>query len=479
MSDDPTPGIHDLPIGIDAVGERRETDSMGAVMVPADRYWGAQTQRALVHFDIGDVRMPTLVHRTYGVVKKAAAMVNERRGLLPTWKAELIAKVSDEVSSGALDAHFPLRVWQSGSGTQTNMNVNEVIANRCIQVVGGELGSKRPVHPNDDVNMSQSSNDTFVTVMHMAAHALTMEGTLPALRRLREAIDDKAREWGSVVKIGRTHLQDATPLTVGQEWSGYAGAIDDAIVAAERDTEGLLALAIGGTAAGTGFNAPPGFGAEVADVLTDLTGQPFAAAPNPFTAQATLDRMVRAHSALKAVAVTLFKIANDLRWLGSGPRAGLGELDFPPNEPGSSIMPGKVNPTQAEVMAMVCLRVIGSDVAVQMAGAGGSLELNTFRPLVIASHLESAGLVADACDSLRTHMINATTVNRRRIQEHVDNAVMLVTALVPVIGYDRAAEIAERAVADELTLREAAVSLGVSAEQFDALIDPRAMTGPR
>ena len=479
MSEERGPRIHDLPIGIDAVGERRESDSMGAVIVPADRYWGAQTQRGLDLFAIGDQRMPVAVHRAYGLVKRAAAVVNARSGRLPGWKGGLIARVGGEVASGALDAEFPLRIWQSGSGTHTNMNVNEVIANRCIQLVGGELGSKHPIHPNDDVNMSQSSNDTFVTVMHIAAHVAVTNDTVPALRALRDAMADKARDWEDVVKIGRTHLQDATPLTVGQEWSGYVGALDDAISELEHAAAGLRPLAVGGTAVGTGVNAPPGFGQEVAAVIAELTGIAFTVAPNPFTAQATLDRMVRTHAVLKSVAVTLFKIADDLRWLGSGPRAGLGELRFPANEPGSSIMPGKVNPTQAEAMQMVCMRVMGSDVAVQMAGAVGSLELNTFRPLVIATHLESARLLADACHSLRRHMIEGTDLNRRRIQEHVDNSAMLVTALAPVIGYDRAAQIAHRAVDDEVTLREAAVALGVPAEQFDELVDPEAMTRPR
>lgn len=473
---DGSPTILDLPIGLDARGQRRESDSLGSVMVPADRYWGAQTQRSLTLFDIGEERMPAQVHRTYGLVKKAAAIVNARAGRLPDWKAGLISRVADEVASGAMDSEFPLRVWQSGSGTQTNMNVNEVIANRCLQLVGGELGSKSPIHPNDHVNMSQSSNDTFPTVMHIATYTLTTEHTLPALRSLREALDDKADAWWSVVKIGRTHLQDATALTVGQEWSGYVGALDDAISDLEHATSGLLALAIGGTAVGTGLNAPPDFGHDVAGVIAHSTGHPFAVAPNPFTAQATLDRMVRAHAALKTAAVSLFKIANDMRWLGSGPRTGLGEIHFPANEPGSSIMPGKVNPTQAEIMMMVCVQVMGADVAVQMSGAEGSFELNTFRPLVIATHLRSARILADACNSFRAHMIEGAQLNERRLRGNVDNALMAVTALTPVVGYDRAAEIAEHAVVDDLPLKRAALDKGVPEDVFDALVAPLSQT---
>jgi fumarate hydratase class II len=468
--------IPDLPVGIPATGRRQESDSMGAVLVPADRYWGAQTQRSLTFFAIGDRRMPIEVTRTYGLVKRAAATANEHLGRLPTWKADLITRAADEVATGALDAEFPLRVWQSGSGTQTNMNVNEVIANRCIQLVDGQLGSKSPIHPNDDVNMSQSTNDTFPTVMHIAAHAVTCDVTIPAVRSLRDALAAKAREWDAVVKIGRTHLQDATPLTVGQEWSGYVGALDDVLADLEHATNGLLALAIGGTAVGTGVNAPPDFGRQVAEVIAGHTGRSFTVAPNPFTALGTLDRMVRAHAALKTVAVSLFKIANDMRWLGSGPRAGLGELSFPANEPGSSIMPGKVNPSQAEALMMVCVQVMGADVTVQMAGAEGSLELNTFRPLVIATYLESAQLLADACASFTAHMIDGAQLNLRRVREHVDNSVMLVTALAPVIGYDRAADIAKLAVTEDLTLREAALVHEVPAEQFDELVDPVALT---
>ncbi|HEY1321137.1 MAG TPA: class II fumarate hydratase, partial [Streptosporangiaceae bacterium] len=384
------PEIVDRPIGLDATGTRREFDSLGEVEVPANRYWGAQTQRSLAHFSIGSDRMPKEIYHAYGYVKKAAALVNTRSGRLPAWKGQLIQRVCDEVISGALDEEFPLHVFQTGSGTHTNMNVNEVISNRCIQLAGGALGSQQPVNPNDDVNMSQSTNDTFPTAMHIASYRMTTERTLPALRRLRDAIGHNARTWADVVKIGRTHLEDATPLTVGQEWSGYAGALDDAIAEVERTTDGLLQLAMGGTAVGTGLNAPPGFGEEVAAELASMTGAAYESAPNKFTAQGTLDRMVRAHGGLKATAVTLFKIANDLRWLGSGPRTGIGELILPSNEPGSSIMPGKVNPTQAEAAMMVAIQVIASDVAVTMGGAEGNFELNAFRPIVINNYLHSA-----------------------------------------------------------------------------------------
>jgi fumarate hydratase class II len=451
---------------------------MGTVEVPADRYWGAQTQRSLDHFAIGHDRMPPEVHRAYGLVKRAAAVVNARSGRLPGWKAELIERAADEVHRGDLDDEFPLYVWQTGSGTHTNMNVNEVIANRCIQLVGGVLGSQTPIHPNDDVNMSQSSNDTFPTAMHVAAVTMVTGRTLPALRALRDALDAKATQWADVVKIGRTHLQDATPVTVGQEWSGWVGALDDAIDDLTQATGGLSALAMGGTAVGTGLNAPIGFGDDVAAVLSELTGLTFTRAPNLFTAHGTLDRMVRAHAALKGVAVTLFKIANDVRWLGSGPRSGLGELVLPAKEPGSSIMPGKVNPTQAEAMLMVCMEVIGADVTVSMAGAEGNFELNAFRPIVIANHLRSARLLADTCDRFRVHMIEGTTLNEARLRTDVDKSVMAVTALSPLIGYDRAAAIAHHAVEHDLTLREAALAHGVDAATFDRVVVPRSLTRP-
>jgi fumarate hydratase class II len=472
------PEILDVPIGLDASGMRREFDSLGDVDVPADRYWGAQTQRSLAHFSIGKDRMPKEVYHAYGYVKKAAAIVNTRAGRLPAWKGELIARVCDEVVSGALDEEFPLYVWQTGSGTQSNMNLNEVISNRCIQLLGGTLGSQVPVHPNDDVNMSQSSNDTFPTAMHIAAYTVAMERTVPALRRLRDAIGRNAEKWADVVKIGRTHLEDATPLTVGQEWSGYGGALDDAIAEVEHATHGLLKLAMGGTAVGTGLNAPAGFGEEVAAQIASMTGAPFQAAANKFTAQGTLDRMVRAHAGLKAAAVTLFKIANDLRWLGSGPRTGIGELIFPANEPGSSIMPGKVNPTQAEAMLMVAIQVIAADVAVTMGGAEGNFELNTFRPLLISNYLHSALTMADMCDHFRMFMVEGAKLNEARLRENIDRSVMMVTALSPVIGYQQAAAISHYAIDHDLTLRQAALAKGVSGELFDRVVDPLALTRP-
>jgi fumarate hydratase, class II len=468
--------IGDIPIGLDATGTRKESDSLGEVDVPANRYWGAQTQRSLQHFNIGNDKMPAQVYHAYGYVKKAAAVVNAQAGRLPAWMGDLIARVCDEVISGALDSEFPLYVFQTGSGTQSNMNVNEVISNRCIQLAGGTLGSKQPVHPNDHVNMGQSSNDTFPTAMHIAAHTMTADHTIPALARLREAIDRKARQWADVVKIGRTHLEDAVPLTVGQEWSGYAGALDDAISEAERATAGLLKLAMGGTAVGTGLNAPAGFGEQVAAQIATMTGAPFKTAPNKFTAQGTLDAMVRAHSGLKAAAVTLFKIANDLRWLGSGPRAGLRELILPANEPGSSIMPGKVNPTQAEAMLMVAISVIASDVAVTMGGAEGNFELNAFRPILISNYLHSALIMADMCDHFRQFMIEGAQLNQARLTENVDRSVMMATALSPVIGYDQASVITHYAIDHDLTLREAALANGVSEDLYDRVISPLALT---
>ncbi|NCA90287.1 MAG: class II fumarate hydratase [Gammaproteobacteria bacterium] len=478
MTETTAPKVLDLPIGLAATGTRIESDSLGQVEVPADHYWGAQTQRSLQHFNIGRDRMPPEVYHAYGYVKKAAAIVNARAGRLPPWKGELIQRVADEVIAGKLDSEFPLFVWQTGSGTQSNMNVNEVIANRCIQLVGGTLGSHDPVHPNDHVNMGQSSNDTFPTAMHIAGYQLATERTIPALRALREALDKKATQWSGVVKIGRTHLEDATPLTVGQEWSGYVGALDDAIDELSRVTEGLLQVAMGGTAVGTGLNAPVGFGDEVAQVLAQLTGFPLRTAANKFTAQGTLDRIVRAHAGLKAAAVTLFKIANDMRWLGSGPRTGLAEITFPANEPGSSIMPGKVNPTQAEAMLMVCIEIMGADVAVQMGGAEGNFELNAFRPILINNYLHSALIMADMCDHFRQYMIEGATLNEARLADNIARSVMMVTALSPVIGYDQASRIAHHAIDHDLTLRDAALQLGVAPDLFDRVVVPLNLTRP-
>jgi fumarate hydratase, class II len=471
-----SPKILDVPIGLDATGTRREFDSLGDVQVPANRYWGAQTQRSLEHFNIGHDRMPKEVYHAYGYVKKAAAVVNTQAGRLPAWKGQLIERVCDEVISGALDEDFPLYVWQTGSGTQSNMNVNEVISNRCIQLVGGTLGSQEPVHPNDHVNMGQSSNDTFPTAMHIAAYQMATGQTIPALNRLRDAIDANAKKWAGVVKIGRTHLEDATPLTVGQEWSGYAGALDDAIAEVEHATAGLLVLAMGGTAVGTGLNAPAGFGDEVAAQIASMTGASFTSAANKFAAQGTLDRLMRAHGGLKAAAVTLYKIANDLRWLGSGPRTGIHELIFPANEPGSSIMPGKINPTQAEAMLMVAIQIIASDVAVTMGGAEGNFELNAFRPVLISNYLHSALIMADMSDHFRKFMVEGTKLNEAKLKENIDRSVMMVTALSPVIGYDKAAVISYYAIDHDLTLKQAALAKGVSEELFDRVVNPLALT---
>ena len=472
------PRMLDLPIGTRATGERIETDSMGAISVPAQHYWGAQTQRSLIHFAIGDDLMPIEVCHAYGSIKKAAALVNAELGVMPKWKALLIARVSDEVISGALDDEFPLSVWQTGSGTQTNMNVNEVISNRAIQLVGGRLGSKNPIHPNQDVNQSQSSNDTFPTAMHIATVLAFEARLIPAATELKDAIWAKAREWVDVVKIGRTHLQDATPLTVGQEWSGYATQLEDALLLIQESMRGLYRLAIGGTAVGTGLNAPDSFGERVAAKLAETLRQPFVSAPNKFAALASLDAMVAASAALRGLAVAMIKIANDLRWLGSGPRTGLRELRLPENEPGSSIMPGKVNPTQQEAMIMVCTQVLGNDAAVAFAGSQGNFELNVMRPVVIRNVLHSTRILADACRQFAKHGVEGITLNREQLGRNVQECLMLVTALSPIIGYDKAAKIAHDALEQNLTLRQAALASGqISAADFDLAIDPGKMVG--
>ena len=475
---DPIPSILDLPIGTRATGSRSESDSMGAIDVPAGHYWGAQTQRSLHHFAIGDDRMPIEAVHALALIKKAAARVNAAENLLPPWRAELIARVADEILSGRLDSEFPLSVWQTGSGTQTNMNVNEVISNRSIQLAGGTLGSKKPIHPNNDVNLSQSSNDTFPAAMHISTVLAFAQRLIPAVTALKDGIWEKARAWVDVVKLGRTHLQDATPLTVGQEWSGYAVQLEDALAGIARAQEGLYPLALGGTAVGTGLNAPADFGPRIAAEIAAFTGHPFTSARNKFAALASVDAMVAASAALRGLAVVLIKIANDLRWLGSGPRAGLHELVLPENEPGSSIMPGKVNPTQQEAMVMVCTQVLGNDAAVAFAGAQGSFELNTMRPLVIRNVLHSARILADACASMLQHSIRGIELDRARIDRSVADSLMLVTALSPAIGYDNAAAIAHRALHQNLTLREAALASGsISAEEYDRLIDPRKLVG--
>jgi len=470
--------VRDVPIGIQASGTRRESDSMGTIAVPAEHYWGAQTQRSLIHFSIGDDHMPKAVYHAYGYVKKAAAIVNAGAGKLPRDKADLISKVADEVIAGKLDSEFPLYVWQTGSGTQSNMNVNEVISNRAIQLVGGRLGSKTPIHPNDDVNMSQSSNDTFPTAMHIATVLEFANNLIPHVKALRDALWDKAVAWVDVVKIGRTHLQDATPLTVGQEWSGYATQLSDAIALVQQSMHGLYQLAAGGTAVGTGLNTLPDFGPKIAAEIARLTGHPFVSAPNKFAAQGSLDAMVNASAALRALAVALMKIANDLRWLGCGPRAGLHELNLPANEPGSSIMPGKVNPTQEEAMVMVCIQVLGDDSVVAFAGSQGNFELNAMRPIIINNVLHSARILGDACEKLRQFSIEGTTLDTGRISKYVNESLMLVTALSPVIGYDKASVIAHKALDENKTLRDAALESGfIRAEEFDKIMVPAHMVG--
>ena len=470
--------VRDLPIGIQASGMRQESDSMGTIEVPADHYWGAQTQRSLIHFSIGDDHMPKAVYHAYGYVKKAAAMVNTEAGKLSKDKADLISKVADEVIAGKLDSEFPLYVWQTGSGTQSNMNVNEVISNRAIQLVGGKLGSKTPVHPNDDVNMSQSSNDTFPTAMHIATVLEFANHLIPHVKALRDALWNKAVAWVDVVKIGRTHLQDATPLTVGQEWSGYVTQLSDALALVQQSMHGLYQLAAGGTAVGTGLNTLPDFGPKIAAEIARLTGHPFVSAPNKFAAQGSLDAMVNASAALRSLAVALMKIANDLRWLGCGPRAGLHELNLPANEPGSSIMPGKVNPTQEEAMVMVCIQVIGDDSVVAFAGSQGNFELNAMRPIIINTVLHSARILGDACEKLRQFGIDGITLDTERISTDVNESLMLVTALSPVIGYDKASVIVHKALDDNTTLRAAALSSGyIGAEEFDKIVVPARMVG--
>jgi fumarate hydratase class II len=465
---------------VESAGPTRvESDTMGEIEVPADRYWGAQTQRSLHHFAIGDDRMPVEVVRAFGILKKAAALVNMELGGLPKEKGELIVRAADEVIEGALDDHFPLYVWQTGSGTQSNMNANEVISNRAIELAGGELGSKKPIHPNDDVNMSQSSNDTFPTAMHIAAVAAVKERLLPSVRTLRDSLEKKGTEFEGIVKIGRTHLQDAVPLTLGQEFSGYVAQLDASIERVEQSLDGLHELAIGGTAVGTGLNAPLGFGEKAAAKIAELTALAFRPAPNYFAALAAHDALVAASGAVRTLAVSLMKIANDIRWLGSGPRSGLGELSLPENEPGSSIMPGKINPTQSEAMTMVCTQVIGNDVTIAVAGSQGNFELNVFKPVMIRNFLHSVGILTDACGTFREFCVEGIEANEERIAELVDRSLMLVTALTPKIGYDKAAEIAKKAHTEGTTLRETTLALGyLTAEEYDELVRPEKMVRP-
>lgn len=458
---------------------RIESDSMGEIAVPADHYWGAQTERSLHHFDIGSDIMPKEVTHAFGLLKKAAALTNVSLGKLDKDKGELIIKAADEVASGKLDDHFPLHVWQTGSGTQSNMNANEVISNRAIELAGGAMGSKSPVHPNDDVNMSQSSNDTFPTAMHIAAAIAFERKLLPALHTLRAALAAKMEAFSDIVKIGRTHLQDAVPLTLGQEFSGYVAQLDACIARVALVMPELYPLALGGTAVGTGLNTHPEFAQRAAACIAQLTALPFVSADNKFTALASHEPMVMAHAVLKTLACALMKIANDVRWLGSGPRCGIGELVLPENEPGSSIMPGKVNPTQCEAMTMACVQVIGNDTSVAMAASQGNFELNVFKPVIIFNLLHSLNLLADSCHSFEAFCVRGIEVNAPVIAYYLNRSLMLVTALNQHIGYDKAAKIAKTAHHDNSSLKEAAVKLGfLSAEQFDAYVNPKAMTHP-
>ncbi len=459
---------------------RIERDTMGEVRVPADRYWGAQSARSLMNFKIGGERMPLEVIHAFGVLKKAAALVNAELGLLDEDKAELIAQAADEVIEGKLDDHFPLVVWQTGSGTQSNMNVNEVIANRAIEIAGGELGSKDPVHPNDHVNCSQSSNDTFPTAMHIAAAQTIYKRLIPGVTKLRNALMGKSEEFKDIIKIGRTHLMDAVPLTLGQEFSGYAHQMTMALARIDCILPRLYELALGGTAVGTGLNTHPEFAERVAAKIADLTGLPFVSAPNKFEALAAHDAVVEASGAMKTIAASLMKIASDIRLLGSGPRCGIGELNLPANEPGSSIMPGKVNPTQAEAMTMVAAQVMGNDVAINIGGATGHFELNVFKPVMIYNLLQSIRLIGDACTSFTDNCVVGIEPNRERIEHFLENSLMLVTALNPHIGYDNAAKVAKKAFAENTTLKEAAVALGLlTAEEFDQKVRPEKMVGPK
>ncbi|MFL6447806.1 MAG: class II fumarate hydratase [Bryobacteraceae bacterium] len=461
------------------VSTRTESDSMGLIEVPSDRYWGAQTQRSLKHFDIGDDKMPPELIRAFGVLKKAAALVNHDLGKLDDGKTRLITQAADEVIAGTWNEEFPLRIWQTGSGTQTNMNANEVISNRAIELAGGVKGSKKPIHPNDDVNMSQSSNDTFPTAMHIAAAEELKRKLIPAVEELRQALKAKAEQFAAIVKIGRTHLQDATPVTVGQEMSGWVSLLDRNIERLQVALDGLYDLAIGGTAVGTGLNSPPEFAEKAAAKVAELTGLPFRSHPNKFAALSAHDELVFASGALKTLAGALMKIANDVRWLASGPRCGLGELTIPENEPGSSIMPGKVNPTQSEAMTMVAVQVYGSDAAIGFAGSQGNFELNVFKPVMIYNFLHSVRLLSGACRSFTEHCAIGIDVDRKRIQQYVDNCLMLVTALNPIVGYDKAAKIAKTAHQNGSSLKEAAVALNIlSAEDFDRYMKPEKMVSP-
>ncbi len=461
------------------MGFRKEKDSMGVLEVPDDRYYGAQTQRSLNNFKIGGERFQRELIRAYGILKKAAASVNEKAGKLDSKLAGVIREAADEVIEGNLDDHFPLVVWQTGSGTQSNMNFNEVIANRAIEKLGGELGSKNPVHPNDHVNMGQSTNDTFPTAINIAAVEATINQLLPGLKKLLKSLVKKEKEFDTIIKLGRTHLQDATPLSLGQEFSGYASALRHGISRIEKTLDHCYELAMGGTAVGTGINSFEGFGEQVADEISSLTGLPFKTAENKFEALGGQDSIVELSGALKTVSGSLFKIANDIRWLASGPRSGIGEILIPANEPGSSIMPGKVNPTQCEAMTMVCTQVMGNDVTISIAGASGNFELNVYRPVIAYNIIQSIRLLTDACDSFRVHCVDGIEANEERIRLNLYNSLMLVTALNSHIGYDKAAEVAKKAYEDNLSLREVIIDLGyMSGEEFDQLVQPEKMIRP-
>lgn len=459
---------------------RSETDSMGSVDVQADKYWGAQTQRSLEHFAIGRELMPTELVRAFGILKKSAASVNANLGLLDKKVADLVDKAADEVISGKFNSQFPLHIWQTGSGTQTNMNFNEVIAARANEAATGKIGGKTPVHPNDHVNMSQSSNDTFPTAMHIAAAEGVVKNLLPAVKELRDGLEAKRKQYNDIIKIGRTHLQDAVPLTLGQEFSGYVAQLDAAMKNIQVTLPGLYELAIGGTAVGTGLNTHPKFADQVAKMIADQTGLPFVSAPNKFAALAAHDAFVFAHGAIKTLACALMKIANDIRWLASGPRCGLGELTLPANEPGSSIMPGKVNPTQAEAMTMVCVQVMGNDATIGIADSQGNFELNVFKPVIIHNFMNSTRTLSDACRMFNKYCVKDLTANEKQIAASVHNSLMLVTALAPKIGYDKAAEIAHKAWHDDTNLLDATLALGyLTKDEFVAAVKPEDMLGPK
>ena len=460
--------------------KRIETDSMGEIEVPSDRYYGAQTARSLIHFDIGTETMPREIIRGMGILKKASAIVNTELGLLPEEKKDLIVKSADEVIAGSLDNHFPLSVWQTGSGTQSNMNTNEVIANRAIEIAGGQLGSKEPIHPNDHVNMGQSSNDTFPTAMHIAAVERIYDHLLPEITRLKDEIKKKSFEFKGIIKIGRTHLMDATPLTLEQEFSGYVQQLINGIARIEGCLPRLSQIALGGTAVGTGLNSHRDFSVKVAEEITTLTKRNFITAPNKFESLAAHDAVVEASGVMKTLACSLMKIANDIRWLGSGPRCSIGELILPANEPGSSIMPGKVNPTQSEAMTMVAAQVIGNDTAIAVGGSSGNFELNVFKPMMIYNLLQSIRLIGDSCRSFNKYCISGIKPNKPQIEAHLKNSLMLVTALNPHIGYDNAAKVAKKAFEEDTTLKEAAIALSLlTAEEFDEKVRPEEMTGPK